>query len=143
LKSLTEAGLALLLVLVLGGSFWWFAGGPADDGGTAAPTIPTELDPEAVARGMALATETACAACHSADGTTLTGPTWKGVAGSSRPLETGESVIADTAYLTSSITDPGAQIVAGFTNVMPADYADQLTDTEIADLVAYIQSLAG
>jgi mono/diheme cytochrome c family protein len=27
--------------------------------------------------------------------------------------------------------------------VMPADYADQLTEAEINDLVTYIQSLAG
>jgi hypothetical protein len=33
--------------------------------------------------------------------------------------------------------------VAGFSDVMPADYADQLTVDEINDLVSYIQSLAG
>jgi mono/diheme cytochrome c family protein len=39
--------------------------------------------------------------------------------------------------------DPGAQLVAGFAEVMPADYVDQLTEAEINDLVTYIQSLAG
>jgi mono/diheme cytochrome c family protein len=33
--------------------------------------------------------------------------------------------------------------VAGFADVMPPDYADQLTEAEINDLVSYIQSLAG
>lgn len=101
-----------------------------------------EVDAEAAARGMQLAVDKGCAACHSTDGTTLTGPTWKGVAGSSRPLESGESVTADTAYLFNSIVAPGSQIVSGFSDVMPADYADSLTEDEINDLVAYIQSLA-
>lgn len=143
LKRIAEAGLALGAVFVLGAGFWLFSG--EEIGGEGATTVPTviEVDAEAAARGMQLAVEKGCAACHSSDGTPLTGPTWKGVAGSSRPLESGESVVADTAYLFNSIVDPASQIVFGFTASMPTDYADTLTEEEINDLVAYIQSLAG
>ncbi len=143
MKRTAEAGLAIFVVLVIGGGLWLFADGDLGEPGTS-PTVPIEdVDTEAVARGMQLATDTGCAACHTADGTPGTGPTWKGLAGSTRPLETGESVVADTAYLFSSIVDPGAQIVQGFAPVMPDTYSDTLTETEINDLVAYIQSLAG
>lgn len=143
MKSLAEAGLAIVVVLLLGAGFWLFSG--EDLGGGDPTTIPTviEVDTEAAARGMQLAVDKGCAACHSTDGTPLTGPTWKGLAGSSRPLESGESVTADTAYLFNSIVAPGSQIVVGFSDVMPADYVDSLTEDEINDLVAYVQSLAG
>lgn len=139
-----EAGLAVLAVLTLGAGFWLFTGeslGGGDD--PTATTVPIEVDAEAAARGMQLTMDKGCAACHTSDGTPLTGPTWKGLAGSSRPLESGESVVADRAYLFSSIVDPAAQLVAGFPDVMPADYSETLTAEEIDDLVAYIQSLAG
>ncbi len=142
MKSFGEAGLALAVVLLLGAGFWLFSGEDLDLGGSTGTTTTLVVDTEAAARGMELATNTGCLACHTVDGTTSTGPTWKGMAGSSRPLESGESVTADTAYLFNSIIDPAAQVVAGFPQVMPTDYSDQLTEAEINDLVAYMQSLA-
>jgi cytochrome c oxidase subunit 2 len=56
-------------------------------------------------------------------------------------LASGETVTADDAYLTNSIVDPASQIVAGFENVMPPDYGEKLTADEVADIVAYINSL--
>lgn len=141
MKNIGEAALAVASILVLGAGLWLFSG--QDLGGGPSETVPTVVvDPEAATRGMQLATEAGCLACHSTDGTPNTGPTWKGVAGSSRPLESGESVTADTAYLFNSIVDPSSQIVQGFAAVMPATYAESLTETEINDLVAYVQSLA-
>lgn len=143
MKHTAEAGLALFVVLLIGAGFWLFADGEIG-GGVTSPTTPVEeVDTEAVARGMQLAIDKGCAACHTVDGTPSTGPTWKGLAGSTRPLESGETVVADKAYLFNSIVDPGAQIVEGFPAIMPTTYADSLTEAEINDLVAYIQSLAG
>jgi cytochrome c1 len=48
-------------------------------------------------------------------------------------------VIADDEYLTAAIADPSAQIREGYNLRMPAN---NLTDEEIADIVAYINSLA-
>jgi cytochrome c oxidase subunit 2 len=52
-------------------------------------------------------------------------------------------VAADDAYLKRSISDPDAQIVDGFpAGVMPGGVGGaKLTDAEIADIVAYLQTL--
>jgi cytochrome c oxidase subunit 2 len=94
-----------------------------------------------VLRGQQLAQQTGCANCHSIDGSKKIGPTWKGVADSKVQLSDGSTVIADKNYLTNSIVDPNSQIVAGFrANVMPS-FTNTLDQTEVAALVAYIQSL--
>lgn len=87
--------------------------------------------------GKTLATQ--CIGCHSVDGTTMVGPSWKGLYGSSVPLEDGTTVVADDAYLAKSITDPMSQIVKGFPPAMPP--YSWLTAEQIADLIAYIESL--
>lgn len=94
-----------------------------------------------LARGQKYADQYGCTACHSIDGSVIVGPTWKGLFGSTVTLENGTKVTADEAYLTESIKDPAAQIVQGFQNIMPATLAQQMTDDQISDIVAYIKSL--
>ncbi len=92
-------------------------------------------------RGEQLAQQNGCANCHSVDGSKGRGPTWKGLAGSKVLLSDGTSVTADQTYLTNSIINPNLQIVSGFSpNVMP-NFANVLDQTEVAALIAYIQSL--
>ncbi len=140
MRSWAEAGLALGLTLVLGLGFWLFAGDSVS-AGTGSTSTPVAFDAEAAARGETLAASSGCLACHAIDGTTGTGPTWKGLAGASRPLTTGESVTADDAYLFNSVVDPESQVVAGFDPVMPTTYSETLNEAEIEDLVEYIKSL--
>lgn len=142
MRTWTEAILALGLTLVMGAAFWLFSGEPIGSGasGNTDGTAIT-VDAEAATRGETVAADAGCFACHTIDGTPSVGPTWKGLAGSSRPLESGETVIANDSYLHNSIIDPGSQVVAGFSNVMPATYSDQLSQSEIGDLVEYIKSL--
>ena len=90
-----------------------------------------------VEKGKQLASQ--CLACHSVDGSTIVGPTWKGLYGREVTLEDGSTVIADDAYLAQSIRDPNSQIVQGFPPAMPP-FA-YLSDQDIADLIAYIKSL--
>lgn len=106
-------------------------------GSTAAPPA-TEAgrDP-----GELLAGSAGCLACHTTDGGESVGPTWLGLAGSDRDLESGETVVADETYLHESIVDPTAKVVAGFAPVMPAGYQDQLSEDEINELISYINSL--
>lgn len=141
MRSWAEAILALVVVAGVGLAMFLFTGEPIGSGSTE-PTTPVEVDPAAAARGAALAEATGCLSCHTADGGTSVGPTWKGVAGSQRPLATGEFVLADDAYLFNSVLDPSSQVVLNFDPVMPADYGDSLTTDEINDLVAYIKSLS-
>lgn len=107
------------------------------DGPTAAPPVTAEP----ALPGEAIAASTGCLACHTTDGGESVGPSWLGTAGAERPLESGETVLADDAYLTESIVDPLAKIVEGFQPVMPEGYGDQLSEQDIADIVEYINSL--
>ena len=141
MRSWTEGLLALVVLVVVGAALFLFTG-ESLGGETTATTQPVTVDPDAAVRGETVANNTGCLACHTVDGTTGSGPTWKGLAGSSRPLESGEVVNADDEYLTTSIVDPGAQVVAGFDNIMPQGYGDQLTEQEISDMVEYIKSLS-
>lgn len=93
-----------------------------------------------VAQGQKLAQSSGCLACHTTDGSKSVGPTWKGLYGSEVKLTTGQNVLADATYLHNSIVNPGAQIVAGFQNIMPASYST-LSDADLNALVAYIESL--
>ena len=56
----------------------------------------------------------ACASCHSLDGSEGTGPSFKGLAGSTVELEGGKEVTADAAYLEKAITDPDADVSEGY-----------------------------
>lgn len=96
-----------------------------------------------VALGAQLVEENGCTACHSPDTATLVGPGWGGLYGSETSLTDGTKVHVDDAYLTESINDPDAQVVAGFdAGVMPP-YADILDTGQVAAIVAYMRSLGG
>ncbi len=90
--------------------------------------------------GKALATSLGCVACHSTDGSKLTGPSWKGLYGSQVELEGGTTVTADDAYIHESIIDPNAKVVKGYAPIMPS-FATQVDDQKVADLIAYIMTL--
>lgn len=106
-----------------------------------AQTAPPAEAGSAAARGQALAQQFGCTACHSADGTTLVGPTWKGLFGATRTFQDGTTAQADENYLRDSILNPGAHIVQGFPDVMPKNFKDQLTGDQINDIIEYIKSL--
>ncbi len=94
------------------------------------------------ARGAALAKSQGCAACHSTDGTTIVGPTWRNLYGSEVVFEDGTTSIADDVYLRQFITSPDFKVVKGFPKgIMPATFGKSLTESQIDDLVAYIKSL--
>ncbi|MCW9708983.1 c-type cytochrome [Aliifodinibius sp. 1BSP15-2V2] len=96
-------------------------------------------DEVSVERGKAIAEENVCGSCHSLDGSKIIGPTWKGLYGREVELEDGSTVTADEEYLKESITNPSAKVVKGFPPSM-VPY-DQLSESEIGSLVAYIKSL--
>lgn len=88
--------------------------------------------------GQQLATSNTCIACHTADGSSSVGPTWKGLYGSTRELEGGSTVTADEAYLEESIKNPTAKVALGFAPVM---VQIPLEDDQVKALIAYIKSL--
>ncbi len=102
----------------------------------AAAALLAQGGPEA---GKAMVAQNGCPACHSVDGTVLTGPTWRGLYGSNVEFSDGSSAVADELYLTEFIADPSAKVVQGYlAGVMP-QYG--LTETQIRDIVAYLATL--
>ncbi|MBX5480491.1 MAG: cytochrome c oxidase subunit II [Myxococcaceae bacterium] len=91
-------------------------------------------------QGGAVAARKGCLKCHSVDGTAHIGPTWRDLYLRRERLEGGGEVIADEAYLTESMMDPAARVVAGFRPVMPS-YRGLLTPGETAALIEYIRAL--
>lgn len=80
-----------------------------------------------------------CVACHSTAGARSVGPPVDGLVGTTATLTNGTTVPRDAAYLRRAIVEPGAEIVAGYGNTMPA-YA-QLASRDVDALVAYLESL--
>jgi cytochrome c oxidase subunit II len=88
--------------------------------------------------GEQLSRSSGCAGCHGQNFGGGAGPGWIGLAGSERMLADGTTVVADTDYLIRAIAEPSAEIVAGYSLRMPAN---NLSDAEIADIVAFIETL--
>lgn len=81
-----------------------------------------------------------CKQCHSIDGTTGVGPSFKGIYGADRPLASGGSKKADDNYIRTSILDPKADVVQGFNPVMPT-FKGKIKDEEIDAIIAYLKSI--
>ncbi len=130
------------------------AGTPATTTTTTAPATTTQatstttstvpVTPSLVAQGTRLYKSDGCSACHSLDGTAGAGPSFKGLAGSSVALTTGQTVTADDAYLARSIEDPDAEIVKGYSaGVMSSAisaYGLAGKPADVKALVAFIKS---
>ena len=80
-----------------------------------------------------------CANCHHFDGQGPC-PNLKDLYLRPVLLSNGQTVTADESYIRESIVDPGAQIVAGFANVMPT-FKGQLQEDQLVALVAFIKSI--
>lgn len=107
---------------------------------TSAPVlVPAGGDPMVVV-GEQIFTNQGCANCHRMDGAGI-GPSLANRFGYDEQLADGSSVLADENYLRESILNPGARVVAGYTNVMPS-YDGLLSEDQINQLVAYIKSLS-
>jgi cytochrome c oxidase subunit 2 len=80
-----------------------------------------------------------CSTCHVADGSGL-GPSLLGVYGNPVKLTTGETVMADDAYMRESLLAPKAKVVVGYSPIMPS-FQGQMTEEQINNVVAYLRAL--
>jgi cytochrome c oxidase subunit 2 len=94
------------------------------------------------AAGQQLFQSLGCASCHGANGEGGRGPTLAGLIGRQTPLEGGQTIKADEAYIRESILTPQAKIVAGFGPIMPT-FQGQVTEDQLVQLIAFIKSLPG
>ena len=87
----------------------------------------------------------ACASCHSLDGREATGPTFKGLAGSTVTLRDGKTVKATPEYLERAIVDPEAEEVEGYEAGLMTASIDgfdlQSKPEDVQRLVEYIQGV--
>jgi cytochrome c oxidase subunit 2 len=93
--------------------------------------------------GERLLFERGCISCHSLEGNPMVGPTFKGLFGSKVIVSSAgivHTIVADSAYIHTSIVDPGADVVSGFPNTMP-QAKDILSEAEIAEIVNYLKGL--
>jgi len=105
-------------------------------GGGSAPSADS-LSPSAK-EGLEIAQNNGCASCHGSDFAGASGPSWKGLAGAVRKLTDGTEVVADREYLTTAIMDPGAQVVRGYSLMMPVN---GLSAADVEKIVDYIEEL--
>ncbi len=113
----------------------------ATGGGGGTVTVPVTA--AAIAAGKKAAEKYSCTGCHSINGSKSTGPTWKGLAGSTVHLIGGGTTKATDSYLIGVITDPGSLKVAGYDPgvMQEAIPAGEVSDAEAKAIVAYIKSL--
>lgn len=101
--------------------------------------VADESTPEG--RGQAVFSQAGCTACHTVSGISSgnIGPVLDGLAS-----RAGDRVSGLTAeeYIRQSIEDPSAYVVEGFADgVMPQNFAEVLSEEQIADLVAFLLTL--
>ncbi len=89
------------------------------------------------ANGALLFAELGCAGCHADP---RLAPPVQGLYGRTVTLADGRSVTGDEAYITESIVDPTAKVVAGYAATMPS-YA-WLGEPQRKAIATYVQSLA-
>lgn len=91
-------------------------------------------------QGQRAAAELGCFKCHTVNGERHIGPSWVGLFGRRTQLASGHAVVADEAYLTKSMMDPAAEVVAGFQPVMPS-FQGRMTAAQASAIVEYIKTL--
>jgi cytochrome c oxidase subunit 2 len=83
----------------------------------------------------------ACIGCHTLDGKVGTGPTWKGLYGSSRNFNDGTSATADENYIRESIWEPNKRISKGYEpNKMPA-FKGIVSEEEIMAIIEFMKTV--
>jgi len=122
---------------------------PTPSGPVVGTDITKELPEGDAANGEQLATSLGCTACHVA---APTGPAWPpkdgepgiGTRAQTRPQQPDYTGNAEDAhqYLYEAIVAPDVYIVPGFQpGIMPKTYGNQLTDQDLADMIAYLLSI--
>ncbi len=101
----------------------------------------TGVSDDPVEHGESLVTINGCMACHSTDGSSGIGPSFKGIWGEDVTLSNGSTVKVDENYIRESILEPQAKIVKGFEAVPMTSFKGILDDDEIDSIIEYIKTL--
>jgi cytochrome c oxidase subunit 2 len=89
--------------------------------------------------GGKLFQDLACNTCHRPDAQAR-GPMLENLFGRQVSLQSGETVVADEAYVRESILMPGARVTAGFQPIMPT-FQGLVSEEGLLQLIEYVKSL--
>ena len=108
-------------------------------GGGTAPTGPAADGADLFARTV-LGDNAGCTTCHSLEpDVVLVGPSLSGIATTAARRVPGQ---APAEYIRESILQPDSYVVPGFdAGRMPGDWGDQLSPSEIDNLVSYLMAV--
>lgn len=152
MRTFSTYGLATLPSLLVLGFFVWFANWIPQTRWEPPKTrvIDTSMSPaELAALGQAIVRERGCLTCHTIEpGAGIKGqgrgPNLDGLA-ARRAEGVGGGQTTLVGYLTEALYSPGAYLVEGYANIMPASAKApaKLGREEVAAVVAYLESLGG
>jgi cytochrome c oxidase subunit II len=94
--------------------------------------------------GRQLVQSKGCLACHSVDGRTLVGPTFRGAWGQMVPVVTGgqqREVLFDEEYLRRSIYEPDYDIHVGFRPGQMLSYEGEISEQQLEQIAEFLKSL--
>jgi cytochrome c oxidase subunit 2 len=89
--------------------------------------------------GERLFVDLACNTCHRPDSQGR-GPVLDGLIGATVKLQSGESIVADEAYVRESILLPSAKITSGYQPIMPT-FQGLVTEEQVLQIIEYVKSL--
>jgi cytochrome c oxidase subunit 2 len=116
---------------------WIYAMTPADYQAWLAGGTPGETLASAGAKRFV---EQACNTCHGEQKGSR-GPSLTGLYGSTVRMQSGQTVVADEAYIRESIVNPQAKLLEGYPPIMPT-YQGLISEEGLLQLTAYIKSLS-
>ncbi len=82
-----------------------------------------------------------CAVCHTTNGAALVGPSFLNLYGHEFETESGETIVANDAYIKESILTPNVSVIKGFQPVM-TPFAGILDDKKIEAITAFLKTLS-
>ena len=94
--------------------------------------------------GLKLLEKNGCVACHTIDGKTSVGPSFKGIYGKSSEVTSNgvtQKITVDSIYIESSIYDPNKDVVVGYPQGVMKSYKGIITEKEVTQITAYLKSL--
>jgi cytochrome c oxidase subunit 2 len=106
--------------------------------------VPVGKTAKAGAAGLSIMRKNGCIACHSVDGSTIVGPSFKGIFGEKTTVLIDgkeQQVTVDQNYVHESLMEPGAKIVKGFRPGLMQSYKGIITEDEIKQIMEFLQTL--
>jgi cytochrome c oxidase subunit 2 len=90
--------------------------------------------------GAQLYNDKGCVACHSLDGSSKVGPSFKGLFGKKSSFDDGTEASADENYIRESIVNATAKTVKGFPKGVMPSFQGQLSEEDLASIIEFIKN---